>query len=316
MKSWLPSVSRHRGAPQRLVRFLVASLALGAVALPASAIAGVTIGATGGNGAADCPADFTWAQDSTAVGSPTYVVPAGGGVITSWSHDRGPALATAQLRLKVFRKTAPNSYLTVGQSDFETLAAAGVNTFATRVEVEGGDILGFRFTAAPISCRRSGSTGDVAVASGPAQPDPPIGSMVSFGTVGAFLLNLAATVEPDCDDDGLGDESQDMNIVSCAPPCKGQTPTIAGTNGSNKLSGTPGRDVIVGLGGKDKLSGLAGDDLICGGPGKDMLKGGAGKDTLLGQGGKDQLKGGGGKDLCKGGKGTDTASKCEAVKSI
>jgi hypothetical protein len=217
MKSWLPSVSRDRGAPWQVVRLLAASLVVGAVALPASASAGVTIGATGGNGAAECPPDFTWAQDSTAVGSPTYVVPPSGGVITSWSHDRGPALATAQLRLKVFRKTASNTYLTVGQSDFETLAAAGVNTFATRVEVEDGDILGFRLTAAPISCRRSGSTGDVAVASGPGQPDPPIGSSVSFGTVGAFLLNLAATVEPDCDHDGLGDESQDTNLSACQP---------------------------------------------------------------------------------------------------
>jgi len=193
-----------------MFRLLVASLVVGALALPASAFAGVTIGATGGNGAADCPADFTWAQNSTA-GSPTYAVPAGGGVITSWSHDRGPALATAQVRLKVFRKTAPNSYLTVGQSDFETLAAAGVNTFGTRVAVEGGDILGFRFTAAPISCRRSGITGDEAVASGPGAPDPPVGSSPAFGTVGAFLLNLAATVEPDCDHDGLGDETQDAN---------------------------------------------------------------------------------------------------------
>jgi hypothetical protein len=192
------------------VRLLVASLVVGAVALPASASAEVTIGATGGDGAADCPPDFTWAQDSTAVGSPAYAVPAGGGVITSWSHDRGPALATAQLRLKVFRKTAPNTYLTVGQSDFETLAAAGVNTFATRVEAQGGDILGFRITAAPISCDRSGSTDDLAVASGPLQPDPPVGSPVSFGEVGAFLLNLAATVEPDADHDGFGDETQDQ----------------------------------------------------------------------------------------------------------
>jgi hypothetical protein len=200
---------------------MVAFLVIGVLALPASASAAVTIGATGGNGAADCPPDFTWAQDSTAVGSPSYVVPAGGGVITSWSHDRGPALATAQVRLKIFRKTGSNTYLTVGQSDFETLTAAGVNIFATQVEVEGGDILGFRLTAADTSCRRSGSTGDLAVASGPAQPDPPIGSSVSFGSVGAFLLNLAATVEPDCDGDGLGDETQDPALPLGAACGKG-----------------------------------------------------------------------------------------------
>ena len=48
------------------------------------------------------------------------------------------------------------------------------------------------------------------MASGPLQPDPPIGSSVSFGTVGGFLLNLAATVEPDADHDGFGDETQDQ----------------------------------------------------------------------------------------------------------
>jgi hypothetical protein len=222
MKPSLPSVSRHRGVPRRMVGLLAVSLVVGVVALPASATAGVTIGATGGDGAADCPSDHTWAQDSAAAGSPAYVVPAGGGVITSWSHDRGPALATAQLRLKVFRKTAPFTYLTVGQSDFETLAAAGVNTFATRVEVKGGDILGFRIGATDISCDRSGSAGDLAVASGPLQPDPPVGSSTSFGEVGAFLLNLEARVEPDCDHDGFGDETQDADIASCAPAATGQ----------------------------------------------------------------------------------------------
>jgi hypothetical protein len=110
-------------------------------------------------------------------------------------------------------------YLTVGQSDFESLAAAGVDSFATRVKVEGGDILGFRLTTAPVSCRRNGSTGDVAVASGPGQPDPPVGSPFAFGTVPGFLLNLAATVEPDSDSDDFGDETQD------------QCPTSASTQG-------------------------------------------------------------------------------------
>jgi hypothetical protein len=241
MTSWLPSVSRRLDASRQAVRLVAAFVVIGALALPASASAAVTIGATGGNGAADCPPDFTWAQDSTAVGSPSYVVPAGGGVITSWSHDRGPALATAQLRLKIFRKTGPNTYLTVGHSDFETLTAAGVNTFATQVEAEGGDILGFRLTAAATSCRRSGSTGDLAVASGPGQPDPPIGSSVSFGSAGAFLLNLAATVEPDCDGDGFGDETQDPDTSSCNAPTPKADRTL--TLDANKGKVEKGRKV-------------------------------------------------------------------------
>jgi hypothetical protein len=221
MTSRLRSVPRRRGAYRRFVLLVVASVVVAGLALPAAGSAAVTIGATGGSATADCPPNFTWAQDSSAVGSPSYVVPPGGGVITSWSHDRGPASATAQLRLKVFRKTGPDTYLTVGQSDFETLTAAGVNTFATRVQVEGGDLAGFRLAGANTSCRRSGSTGDVAVASGPGQPDPPIGSSIFLTSTGAFLLNLSATVEPDCDGDGFGDETQDPELPLGAACGKG-----------------------------------------------------------------------------------------------
>jgi hypothetical protein len=221
MTSRFRSGPRRGGASRQLVLLLVASVVVAGLALPASGSAAVTIGATGGSATADCPPDFTWAQDSSAVGSPSYVVPPGGGVITSWSHDRGPASAMAQLRLKVFRKAGPDTYLTVGHSDFGTLTAAGVNTFATRVEVEGGDIVGFRLAGANTSCRRSGSTGDVAVASGPGAPDPPIGSSASFGTVPGYLLNIAATLEPDCDSDGLGDETQDPELPLDAACGKG-----------------------------------------------------------------------------------------------
>jgi Ca2+-binding RTX toxin-like protein len=148
-----------------------------------------------------------------------------------------------------------------------------------------------------------------------------------------FLVNVSAVVEPDCDKDGLGDESQDTNLSSCAPgttptgpaptlpsgapaTCRGKPATIVGTNGSDARTGSQGPDVIVALGGNDTLSGLGGNVVICAGAGKDTLKGGKGKDSLLGQKGKDALKGGPGRDLCKGGKGRDTASKCEVEKSI
>jgi hypothetical protein len=63
--------------------------------------------------------------------------------------------------------------------------------------------------------------------------DPLIGSSVSFGTVGAFLLNLAATVEPDCDHDGLGDESQDTNLSGCQAPSVVQ-PVVKKNKGKKK----------------------------------------------------------------------------------
>jgi hypothetical protein len=206
---------------------------------------------------AECPPDFHWVQDSTAVGSPSYTVPAGGGVITSWSHDRGPALPTAQLRLKTFRKTGTNAYLTVGESNFETLTAAGVNTFPTRVPVQGGDLLGLRITTDFISCRRTGSTGDLATASGPVQPDPPVGSSVMLGTVGAFLLNLAATVESDADGDAFGDDTQDK-CVGTAGTANGCPSTV--TIDSIKQKGVKKVRVKVTVPGSGKLA-LAGKKL-------------------------------------------------------
>ena len=117
-------------------------------------------------------------------------------------------------------------------------------------------------------------------------------------------LLINADIEPDCDRDGLGDETQD-NDISSSCTCKGEQATIVGTNGDDQRSGTPGRDVMVGFAGNDTLSGLEGDDAICGGLGNDTLSGGPGNDTLVGQKGKDRLYGEAGNDALEGGKGTD-----------
>jgi Ca2+-binding RTX toxin-like protein len=105
-----------------------------------------------------------------------------------------------------------------------------------------------------------------------------------------------------------------------APTCDGQSATIVGTTGNDKIKGTNGADVIVGLGGKDRISGRGGDDRICGGAGKDKLKGGKGNDRVFGDEGDDRLSGGRGNDYldggpgsdrCTGGPGTDTKVNCE-----
>lgn len=86
-------------------------------------------------------------------------------------------------------------------------------------------------------------------------------------------------------------------------PCN---PTIAGSEGRDRLRGTKRADVIDGLGGRDVISGRGGRDVLCGDEGDDLLKGGPGKDTLRGGRGNDVLVGGGGADTLKGGAGHDT----------
>jgi hypothetical protein len=204
---------RARSRRRRIPVALIATASATVAALsPAAASAATVIGQTGGSNNM-CNPDFTWIQDSTGPTTPSYAVPAGGGVITSWSHDRSIGSATAQLRLKLFQKTGPNSYLTLAHSDFETLNSPGVNVFATRIPVEGGELLGMRTAGPPtvdIDCLRDTGPGDLARNSDTGEPDPPIGSTVSFTFNDVEeALNLAATLEPDCDGDGLGDETQD-----------------------------------------------------------------------------------------------------------
>jgi hypothetical protein len=312
--------------------FLLAAAAL--IAISGSASAATTIGQVAPNTpAVDCGENQDLLQPTVTSGN-AYTVPAGMGAVTSWSTN-ADADADQMLTMKVFRKVAdPATYQVVGHDGPRPLNSGVLNTFPASVAVMSGDVLGLQVPSDPSpgspSCRFS-APGDTYLFKSGNLAD---GQQDVFAPgIADFRANVSAVVEPDCDSDGFGDETQDQNLSSCAPgttptgpaptlpsgapaTCKGKPATIVGTNGSDVRVASTGQDVIVALGGNDTLSGLAGNDVICGGAGKDTLKGGKGKDTLLGQKGKDALKGGGGKDLCKGGKGNDTASKCEVEKSI
>ncbi len=87
--------------------------------------------------------------------------------------------------------------------------------------------------------------------------------------------------------------------------CQGQTATVVGSQGSDKIKLGKGTDVVLAMGGNDKVKTGAGRDLVCGGPGEDKLKGGGGADRFRGDNGKDKLKGGKGADRLNGGRGRD-----------
>ncbi|TVS00321.1 MAG: hypothetical protein EA406_00875, partial [Rhodospirillales bacterium] len=58
-------------------------------------------------------------------------------------------------------------------------------------------------------------------------------------------------------------------------------PTIAGTDGRDRLIGTEGDDVIFGFGGDDIIHAGAGDDIIVAGPGRNQVYGGPGADLFV-----------------------------------
>src|SRR5262245_9248498 len=232
----------------------------------------------------------------------SYVAPHDG-VISNWSFQ-SPSSGSDLLKLKVGRPAGGGQFTTVGSSGALMDPPPGqLSTYPAQIPVFAGDIIGFYWNqgnTAPCAHR----TGDRTFHNRNHDGDVPPGTTSTFSEETGFQLDIAASLEPDCDKDGLGDETQDVTTSPCAT-CAGQRANIIGTNGNDTRSGTPGADVMVGLGGRDKLSGLAGNDVICGGAGKDTLNGGKGKDKLRGEGGKDKLNGGPGKDKLNGGPGKD-----------
>jgi spore coat protein U-like protein len=209
-------------------RFLVGVALSGAllVATAAQAQAATTIGQsppTDGTPQSNCQSGGQTAdivQESTASGN-SYVVPAGGGVITSWQTTTG--IGAASVKLRVFTG-APGSLAPTGESALETVTPAS-SAFATRVPVSGGEYLGYSlFTGGSSEClwTMTSSASDVA-------------SLAISGPLGATEMetpqpnvraNVSAVLEPDADHDGFGDETQD------------QCPSNAATQGSCILINT------------------------------------------------------------------------------
>lgn len=119
----------------------LAGLSLTATAPPVGAA--VTIGQLGPDGSPPPTCTTTavdQAQQSVTSGN-SYVVP-GTGTITSWSHNAtgGP---DQTLTMKIFRKVAePARYMVVSHDGPRPLTESTVNTFATSIPVDPGDVLG------------------------------------------------------------------------------------------------------------------------------------------------------------------------------
>ena len=96
----------------------------------------------------------------------------------------------------------------------------------------------------------------------------------------------------------------------------GQTRSLAGGPGRDRLVGGAMADLLVGGGGADSMAGGGGQDQLIGGSGADNLSGGGAGDWLSGGGGPDKLSGGAGRDLCRGGGGFDAAKNCETARGI
>jgi RTX calcium-binding nonapeptide repeat (4 copies) len=299
---------------------LCAVVGAAALAAPSASQAAITIGSDLGpapaNGLA-CVANpsCTWAN--TALPGQQVTSPIDG-VVARW-RIRVASTPGADLRLKVIRP-AGGAHTGVNTSATQSLAASAIDqthVFPTSQPIVTGDQIA-------LDVDGDGEAGNLVIeTAGPMMGVTELRWVPSlldgetrtptntFTDNGELLVN--ADVEPDCDQDGLGDETQDSDTSSCNPPsvppaqCDGKQPTIFGTTGNDVLRGTNKKDVIAALSGDDQVRGRNAKDMICGGEGNDFLKGGNGKDALHGEDGT---------DTCNGGRGKDKASSCEVTRKV
>jgi hypothetical protein len=236
-------MARPRTTSLRLGATLVACAVIGLLA-PSTSAAATTLGqlppgpaAAGSFGL--CPDGLIDVQNSVAAAGPAYTVPAGGGVITSWSFKSAAYGGT--VKLKVFQRPASpdtDPWPVAAEGADGTLGPNETKLFAARIPVAAGSVLGLLIRAradmlAPTNWAPcyfdTGDAGDNAKNNniGPGGNPPPGMSQSWSSSFPSARVNVSAVLEPDTDGDGFGDESQDN--------CPGlANPSQADSNGDGK----------------------------------------------------------------------------------
>jgi hypothetical protein len=193
--------SRARRRTARVVAVAAPALVVASLAA-APASAATALGSTDfAAPAGACTSNTTWVVGSPPAGM-TYSA-ASSGVITQW---RFRATDLTQLKLKVLHYDGTGlNYTVKGASDTATAAAGATSTFTARVPMAAGDILGVTAISANCVATLSGGASAFLVAG-----DLATGGSAAFSISPNSAIPVAATLEPDADGDGYGDETQDL----------------------------------------------------------------------------------------------------------
>ncbi len=166
----------------------------------------------------DCEANFATNVNvvglAQATGGPLPLAAPSDGVVTRWRVKLFPTPETVSQVMKVFRPAgAPNRFQVVGESAPGAIGAA--EGIPTRLPVRAGDRFGLLGTQNNTLVCKTENPADVlgAPEEGGAAT---LGSTVSLREEPGFQLPLVATIEPDADGDGYGDETQDRCPVSAS----------------------------------------------------------------------------------------------------
>ena len=199
----------------RLLACLISAATIAFIA-PAGAGAAATVGQTFDptGGGFSCQ-DNVWQLQTTSP-SNQYVVPSAG-VLTDWSFHAPSSQTPTALKLEVGRTTAtPNQYRVVGASGNQSPADSATPTYTDiSIPVQAGDFLGMHTNGTNRDC---GALSASYTATYLGSTDPSAGQFVTTAFTSGFHLDISATLEADCDADGLGDETEDADTSSCNPP--------------------------------------------------------------------------------------------------
>ncbi|HEU4737993.1 MAG TPA: hypothetical protein VFS54_02800, partial [Solirubrobacterales bacterium] len=165
---------------------------------------------------------ITFVGLSSAPGNPPATIPVSG-VISKWTFNVEPIESGFYSQaLKIFRATgAPQQYQVIGESAQGSLSS-GLNTFTTRIPVRAGDLIGNNglFFGEPfvIYCETENPADRFGIFDG----NPTLGSTATTADdAEGFQIPIVVFIEPDADNDGFGDETQDACPQSAAfqTPC-------------------------------------------------------------------------------------------------
>ncbi len=198
-------------------------------AAAATALAVSLIGVTGASAATEvgnkCAANTsgganTWISLANGPASPIAATFPAAGVVTRWTFSVGLALppnSGFSTTLKILRGTGVAKQFQVVADTGPSPINAGLNSFSARIPVKAGDFVGTFGTQLGSPVTLLCSTANPGDKSALIENDLPLNST---GTAPAepegVQIPLVAFVEPDADNDGYGDETQDQCPQSAA----------------------------------------------------------------------------------------------------
>ncbi len=197
---------------------MLAITTLCALAAPSPAGAGTGVGQTFTPPNGDV--NLTVLQSGSPGGQ--YAMPFAG-VLTSWSYQAQAVVHPVKLKVARPQGNNPstNDFTIVGEDGPRDPAASTLNSFPTRISVQPGDVLGLYMGAVgAFFYRGAASSYEVRYTTS----DPAVGSTLTFSPGNSIQIDVSAVLEPDADNDGFGDETQDQcpgdasKHDECVPP--------------------------------------------------------------------------------------------------